>query len=162
MQKLNSIVDIVKFKKGGLIARWLPFFILTACADFSHCGKVVQNNSMNKDSFIFSVSEEYLEENKKSKIDKNHPKMTKSESRLLKYILKEQGYCINEDNKIAFRINSRQEKIYDMTFAYLIAESYNARPVTPRMYYGECVNKNTSMTKEEMLKKLKDEVGKLN
>jgi hypothetical protein len=37
-----------------------------------------------------------------------------------------------------FTITSRQEKIYDMTFAHLIEESYNARPVAPRMYFGQC------------------------
>jgi hypothetical protein len=162
LSKLNILRN--KINKGSLIARLLPFFIvLTSCSsiDINQYGRVVKSSSANQNSFIFSVSEEYLEDNKNSKIDKNNPKMTKAESGLLKKILKKQDYCINEKGDLSFRITSRQEKIYDMTFAHLIEESYNARPVAPRMYYGECVNSHSGMTREEVMKKVQDEVGKL-
>ncbi len=67
--------------------------------------------------------------------------MTEAESDLLRSLLKQQRYCINKDGEISFIITSKQEKIYDMTFAHLIEQSYNARPLTPVMYYGVCVAK---------------------
>jgi hypothetical protein len=53
-------------------------------------------------------------------------------------LLKEQKYCLNDSGYPSFIITSRQEKIYDMTFAHLIEQNYNARPIAPRMYFGQC------------------------
>lgn len=38
-----------------------------------------------------------------------------------------------------FEIISRQEKIFDATFSKLIAENYNAKPLSPVSYYGKCL-----------------------
>lgn len=139
MKILNSLK--VNYKKGGLIVRYLPFFmlIISCSGDLTRYGRVVPQNTAHKNSFVFSVSEEYLDQHADNKRDKQYPKMTKAEVVLLMKILKQQQYCLNKDAKISFIITSRQEKIYDATFSHLIEESYKAKPVTPRMYYGECV-----------------------
>ena len=141
--KILSRIFSLKFtnKKGRLIVRFLPFFALIAsCSvDLSQYGRVAPQNTAHKNSFVFSVSEEYLDKNQDSKQDEKYPKMTKAESALLVKILKQQKYCLNKDSKIAFQITSRQEKIYDATFSHLIEQNYRAKPVAPRMYYGECL-----------------------
>jgi hypothetical protein len=81
--------------------------------------------------------------------------MTEAESELLVKLLKQSKYCFNSDEKIFFKITSKQEKIYDMTFAHLIEQNYNARPVTPLMYYGECTSK--PVTQKEAIKQVIDE-----
>ncbi len=162
MQILNFFKKDM-YKKGRSIVRFLPFFLaLFSCStNISQYGRVVKSGLTNTNSFIFSVTEEYLEDHKKSVIDKNNPKMTKAESWLLLKLLQDKKYCLNEKGETSFRIKSKQEKIYDMTFAHLIEENYNARPVTPRMYYGECFNRESGMTSEELVKKAKDDIGKL-
>jgi hypothetical protein len=143
MLVLLSSVTKIFLKKGSLIFWLLPFFIvISSCSeDLSQYGRVVKNSPSSKNSFIFSVKEEYLNSHKNSKIDRKNPKMTEAESDLLRSLLKQQRYCINKDGEISFIITSKQEKIYDMTFAHLIEQSYNARPLTPVMYYGVCVAK---------------------
>ena len=64
--------------------------------------------------------------------------MTQAEAKLLTSLLKEQKYCLSDSGSPSFIITSRQEKIYDMTFAHLIEQNYNARPIAPRMYFGQC------------------------
>ena len=102
-------------------------------------GKVKQYNAVDKRSFVFSIEDDFLRKNNKSAQDKAYPIMTEAEVWLLKALLSHNGYCLKKDGKPSFVINSRQEKIYDITFAHLIEQSYNARPVAPRMYFGECV-----------------------
>lgn len=99
------------------------------------------HNGVSKKSFTFFVEDDFIEKNIDSKIDKKNPKLTKAEAKLLYKILKQQKYCVNSDNDIFFKINSRQEKIYDVTFAHLIEQNYRAKPVSPRMYFGECLEK---------------------
>ncbi len=101
-------------------------------------GKISHYNTSNKNSFIFSVDEEYLRKNQDSKKDKNYPKMTEAEVELLERLFVAENYCVNDDKKVSFVISSRQEKIYDVTFSHLIEQNYNAKPISPRMYFGEC------------------------
>lgn len=144
MLMLRSFLANFSLKEGRSTIGLLPFFIvLTSCVeDLSEYGRVVKNSPSSKSSFIFSVKEEYLNSHKDSKIDKRYPKMTEAESELLTSLLKQQKYCLNKEGNVSFSITSRQEKIYDMTFAHLIDESYNARPLTPVMYYGVCMTKD--------------------
>ncbi|NBV07034.1 MAG: hypothetical protein EBS06_07380 [Proteobacteria bacterium] len=143
-------------KKSRLILGSLLFFVLTSsCSqDLSKYGRV---NLHGKDSknFTFFVSEEYLKKYPQSKLDPDNPKMTKAESTLLLNLLESNKFCENKNGDIFFRITSKQEKIYDMTFAHLIEQNYNARPVTPLMYYGECLSKPN--TKKEVVKQLIEE-----
>jgi hypothetical protein len=67
-------------------------------------------------------------------------KITKAENDLLAKLLKQSKYCQN-DKEPPFIITSKQEKIYDMTFAHLIEENYNARPIVPKTYFGQCRSK---------------------
>jgi len=131
-------------KKGRKIFSFLPFFLLiVSCAtDMSQYGRVtLRDASEGKGSFTFSVDEEFLNKNSKSPQDKKIPKMTEAEVKLLSVLLHQQKYCLNSYGTPIFTINSRQEKIYDMTFAHLIEQHYNARPIAPRMYFGQCVKK---------------------
>jgi len=117
----------------------LLFFGAASCAkDPQTYGKISHYNTNNKNSFIFSVDEEYLRKNQNSKKDKNYPKMTEAEVDLLQRLFAAENYCMNDDKKVAFTITSRQEKIYDITFSHLIEQNYNAKPISPRMYFGEC------------------------
>ncbi len=117
----------------------------------SQHGKVKLYDAGGK-NFTFSVSEEYLRANQDSKPDKSHPRLTKAEAELLINLLGRRDYCRNDNGKIFFKITSKQEKVYDMTFAHLIEQNYNARPVTPMMYYGECLSK--TMNQKEVAKQL--------
>ncbi len=112
-----------------------------ACADLSKYGKVTTFPSQASDgrnTFTYTVDEEFLRRNTDSKKDKEHPKMTQAEAKLLKKLLKEKNFCFDKNEKLVFAINSRQEKIYDITFSHLIEQNYNAKPIAPRMYFGEC------------------------
>lgn len=107
----------------------------------SNLGKVSLHSTGERNSFIFTISEEFLEKNSKDLGNevKNQPvKISKVEYNLLKKLLNEKKFCINQDKKLNFELTSRQEKIYDMTFSHLIATSYKARPLSPRSYFGEC------------------------
>jgi hypothetical protein len=127
------------YKKGGKLI-FLPFFLFAiSCAgNSSKYGRVTLHNTADKNSFVFSASEEFTKVNVASPKDKKFPKMTQAEAKLLTNLLKEQKYCLNDSGYPSFIITSRQEKIYDMTFAHLIEQNYNARPISPRMYFGQC------------------------
>ena len=115
------------------------FILLSSCiSNPSRYGKIRQYSTSDKKSLVFSVDDNFLQEHENSKKDENYSLMTQSEVALLKALMMEQNYCLNSESKPDFKINSRQEKIYDVTFAHLIEQSYNARVVAPRMYFGEC------------------------
>jgi hypothetical protein len=129
----------LNYKKGGKLI-FLPFFLFAiSCAgNLSKYGRVTLHNTADKNSFVFSASEEFTKVNVASPKDKKFPKMTQAEAKLLTNLLKEQKYCLDDSGYPIFIITSRQEKIYDMTFAHLIEQNYNARPIAPRMYFGQC------------------------
>lgn len=126
-------------KKGGSLLL-LPFFVFVfSCnADLSRYGRVTLHHSANKNSFIFSVKDEFLKKNIRSKLSRNHPKMSKAEVKLLKVLLNQQSYCLNNFGIPDFNITSRQQKVYDMTYAHLIERNYKAQSLAPRMYFGQC------------------------
>jgi len=127
------------YKKGGKLI-FLPFFLfaISCASNSSKYGRVTLHNTADKNSFVFSASEEFTKVNAASPKDKKFPKMTQAEAKLLTSLLKEQKYCLSDSGSPSFIITSRQEKIYDMTFAHLIEQNYNARPIAPRMYFGQC------------------------
>ena len=127
-------IKLLNFK---LILSALSLSALISCAgDPSLHGKITPFNG-SKNSFSFSVDEQYLEKNQNSKKSEEHPQMTEAEDKLLTKLLKKQNYC-KSDKGTNFVITSRQEKIYDVTFSHLIEQNYKAKPVAPRMYFGEC------------------------
>jgi hypothetical protein len=109
----------------------LTFFILL----FSGCGsyylgnegsaKLTKFNSLGSKSFSFVIDREFLNKYSNSKLSSSHPKMTK--------------YCFNKDNRLHFEIDSKQEKVYDVTFLNLIEQSYNTKPISPVTYFGKCL-----------------------
>jgi hypothetical protein len=124
-----------------LLSRLILFFVVASCAaDKSRYGRVeLYNGSGDRSSFVFTVSDDFISANKNSLQDKENPKLTEAESDLLASLLKERNFCLNKDGIVAFKITSRQEKIFDATFAHLIEENYRARPLTPRTYSGKCL-----------------------
>ena len=120
------------------------FLVVASCAaniNKSRYGRVeLYNGASDRSSFVFTVSDEFTSSHKDSPKDKTNPKITEAESELLTSLLKAKKICLNDDNVTAFEITSRQEKIYDATFAHLIEENYRARPLAPRMYVGKCIN----------------------
>ncbi len=140
MNQIRNIIKLFTLKKGSSIVRLLPFFILlVSCeGDLSRYGKVERSAAKSGDYFIFLVSEEYNKSYPNSGPDIQNPKITKAENKLLIKLLQRKGYCISESGDVKFKITSKQEKVFDMTFAHLIEEHYNARPITPVIYYGRC------------------------
>lgn len=127
--------------KKGRNFMFLPFFLFVASCtnvDLSQYGRVTPHSMSSQSSFTFSVSDQFLKKSPNSKSNKNNPKITNAESKLLSTLLKNKNYCINNYGSPDFVITSRQEKIYDMTFAHLIEKNYNARAITPRTYFGRC------------------------
>lgn len=139
LMRINNSVKNSYYKKGRSFLL-LPFFLLAiSCADkdLSRYGKISLHNTADHNSFVFSVSEEFSEKYKNSPKDKNNPKLSEAETKLLYVLLKQKQYCLNNGDPL-FSITSRQEKVFDMTFAHLIEQNYKARPIVPRMYYGRC------------------------
>jgi hypothetical protein len=123
-----------------IILKLLIINLAASCvANKSRHGRVEYYNSGDRGSFVFSVSDDFVVANKDSPQDQKNPKITKAESDLLASLLKEKKLCINSGGSPSFKINSRQEKIYDATFAHLIEKNYRARPLVPRTYSGKCL-----------------------
>lgn len=115
---------------------------LTSCTTLffeKGSAKLTLFNSVNKKTFSFVVSEEFVKENSRSKPSELYPKMTAAELKLLMKLMRNNNYCINQNGELSFKINSKQEKVYDVTFSNVIEQSYNARPVSPTTYFGECL-----------------------
>ncbi len=128
-------------KKPLIIFSYLITFFLYSCAsnsDYSEYGKISFDNNADRNSFTFLVSDEYIASYAKSPADKNYPKMTEAEVKLLVKILKNNENCLDKNGHLSFVIISKQEKIYDTTFSRLIEQNYNARPIVPAMYFGRC------------------------
>ena len=114
--------------------------ILFSCASGSlHQGRVDLYGAGDLNSFVFTVSDEFILSHKDSIPDKKNPKITQAEAVLLVTLLKEKKFCLDSDGDLLFEITSRQEKIFDATFAHLIEESYKARAIAPKMYFGKCL-----------------------
>ena len=125
------------FKK---IPTYFFLFLSASCAfDRAHQGRVELYSAGDQSSFVFTVSDEFIAHNKASTPNKKNPKITQAEAALIVSLLKEKKFCLNEDGDPLFEVTSRQEKIFDATFAHLIEENYKARPLAPKMYFGKCL-----------------------
>lgn len=123
-----------------LLAFSLIFLSSCQNEDLSKSGRLTFHNNGEIGGFIFTVSDKFNDKHKDSPADEYNPKMTAAESELLAKLLKQSKYC-QSDKTPPFVITSKQEKIYDMTFAHLIEENYNARPIAPKTYFGQCRSK---------------------
>ncbi len=146
MQKLNNHPShlISKTFLVNSISRFILFSLLTvvgACANVRTIdnAKLSLLSSVDKKAFSFVVSEEFIKNNSGSDPSSLYPKMSNAELKLLMRFLESNKYCINAEGDILFKISSRQEKIYDITFSSVIEQSYNAKPVIPVTYFGECL-----------------------
>ena len=102
-------------------------------------GKVKRyKSSSNSQAFLFKVEEGFLKHGDPVERDTRHLLMNKDEARLLNRLLVNKKLCLDGYNYPSYVITSKQEKIYDVTFANLIERNYNARPVSPLTYYGHC------------------------
>lgn len=137
--KIYSYKNIKENLLKGRSLLLLPFlFFVISCKSSITQGDVKMYDSVNKKGyFAFTVDQNFERENSKSPLDKKYKKMTVSEVDLLTKILKNKGYC-QKDSETSFVILSKQEKIYDMTFAHLIEENYKSRPLTPKTFFGYC------------------------
>ncbi len=141
MQILKVFKSKLSYKWGGKKkVFFLPLFLLVAScsSNLTQYGRVTLHSTSDKDSFVFSISNEFLQFSADSPKDRKFPKMTVAEVKLLTALLQEKEYCLNDNGEPSFAITSRQEKVFDMTFAHLIEQNYNARPIAPRMYFGQC------------------------
>ena len=131
---MQSLLKIFKKSHFSLL------LILFSCASGSlHQGRVELYGAGDRNSFVFTVSDEFTLSHKDSLPDKKNPKITQAEADLLVTLLKEKKFCLDSDGELFFEITSRQEKIFDATFAHLIEESYKARAIAPKMYFGKCL-----------------------
>ncbi len=124
------------FKKSPTL--FLLFLAVSCATDMSHQGRVELYNAGDRNSFVFTVSDEFTSSHKISLADEKNPKITQAEAVLLTSLLKEKKFCLDEDGIPLFEVTSRQEKIFDATFAHLIEENYRARPLAPKTYFGKC------------------------
>ncbi|MBU6141397.1 MAG: hypothetical protein KGP29_07605 [Proteobacteria bacterium] len=124
-----------------LLSRITILLLFASCVtDKGRYGRVeLYGVGDDRSSFVFTVSDELTSQNKESPQDKKNPKITEVEAVLLTQLLKQKKICLDEDDKPLFEITSRQEKIFDATFAHLIEENYKARPLAPKMYFGKCI-----------------------
>lgn len=115
--------------------------LLSSCgnSDYFRYGKVTFHATSTNNFFVFTVDDNFYKKYKNSPNNKNHPRLSDEEHKMLKAILKSKKYCIENSINPQFEIISRQEKIFDATFSKLIAENYNAKPLTPVSYYGKCL-----------------------
>lgn len=116
-------------------------FILPSCisqADLDSA-KLSFFNSAGQKSFSFAINEDYIRRNIDSKPSSKYPKMSKAEYKLLVKVLENKKYCINKNGELSFKINSKQERVYDATFPSLIETNYRAKPIIPTTYFGKCL-----------------------
>ena len=121
---------------------FLVLVIISSCSrDLSKYGKVQTYSSASSGNatFLFKVEGSFAEYTGSSKQDEKHPLMNEDEAGLLNNLLIDKKLCLDQYNFPSYVITSKQERIYDVTFANLIEQSYNAKPATPLTYYGRCV-----------------------
>lgn len=121
-------------------------FLLFSCSvdigrfsDDKKLAKLSFFNSSNKKTFSFVISGKFFKKHRNKRPSDLYHKMNVDELGLLKSFLRDGNHCFNRDGNLSFKINSKQEKIYDVTFSNLIEKSYNAKPISPTTYFGECL-----------------------
>ena len=115
--------------------------LLSSCvnSDYFKYGKITFHATAENNFFVFTVDDNFYKKYKNSPNNIDHPRLSDEEYKMLKTLLKDKKYCQEKYTNPQFEIISRQEKIFDTTFQKLIAESYNAKPLTPVSYYGKCL-----------------------
>ncbi len=120
----------------------LTLIMLSSCAgNIMQYGKVKKYNSgsSSNHTFLFKVEGEFVKKTESARMDEKHMLMNEEEVNLLNKLLLSNKMCLDDYSYPNYVITSKQERIYDVTFANLIEQNYNAKPVTPRTYFGRCV-----------------------
>lgn len=113
--------------------------VFSSCArDMTKYGKVHIYKSGSSKAFSFKIEEEFVRLSQSADQDEIHSLMNEDEVDLLSDLLVKEKLCLDKYNYPRFIITSRQQKIYDVTFANLIEQNYNAKPISPLTYYGRC------------------------
>lgn len=117
------------------------FLSLHSCTnqDYFKHGKLTFHATSTKEYFIFNVDDSFYKKYKNSANNSQHPRLSDEEYKMLIALLKKHEYCNKNSFQPKFEIISRQEKIYDATFASLIAKTINSKSLTPVSYYGSCL-----------------------
>ena len=140
---MNQLNNLVTLKINDIKKMIFIFFLilLSSCVngDYFKYGKVSFHATTDKNFFVFTVDDNFYKKYKNSPNNKAHPRLSDQEYKMLKALLKNKKYCVENSINPQFEIISRQEKVFDTTFSKLIAENYNAKPLTPVSYYGKCV-----------------------
>jgi len=118
-----------------LVISLLALF-LQSCVDPSKYGAV--RTYGDSQSFMFLVSEDFIKSNKHSKQYSHNSILNTAEASLLSSLLKKDNICLNESSSPKYIITSKQQKVYDITYASLIEENYNTKSITPLTFYGRC------------------------
>ena len=126
-----------KYKKG-IILTIMPFLLFCCSVENNYSSYVKVENIGNKKFFTFFVDDEFIAKNYKSPPYKKFPKISIAEYELLLKLIKNDNKCGFE--KLDIVIHSRQDKVYDTTFAHLVSQNYRARPISPVIYNGECLS----------------------
>jgi hypothetical protein len=131
------------FSKINNIKKTILFILalLPSCvnSDYFKYGKITFHATAEHNFFVFTVDDNFYKQYKNSPNNVDHPRLSDEEYKMLRALLKNKKYCIENYINPQFEIISRQEKIFDTTFPKLIAENYNAKPLTPVSYYGKCL-----------------------
>jgi hypothetical protein len=124
-----------------LLSISLLFLSLHSCTnqDYYKYGKLTFHATSSKEYFIFNVDDGFYKKYKNSANNSQHPRLSDEEYKMLIALLKKHEYCNKNSFQPKFEIISRQEKIYDATFASLIAKTINSKSLTPVSYYGSCL-----------------------
>lgn len=117
----------------------ITIILLSSCSqDYDKLVKIRFYNSINVKEFSFVFNADFLEKDK-SLQDKEHPKLTKMQSKIVQELLKKNNYCINNSQKLIFTITSKQTELYDVTVADFDKIKYRSRPLSPVTYFGKCL-----------------------
>ena len=140
---MNQLINLVILKINNIKKNIFIFSLifLSSCVngDYFKYGKVTFHATTDKNFFVFTVDDNFYKKYKNSPNNKTHPRLSDEEFKMLKALLKNKKYCVENSTNPQFEIISRQEKVFDATFSKLIAENYNAKPLTPVSYYGKCI-----------------------
>ena len=143
---MNQLINLVILKINNIKKNIFIFSLifLSSCVngDYFKYGKVSFHATTDKNFFVFTVDDNFYKKYKNSPNNKTHPRLSDEEFKMLKALLKNKKYCVENSTNPQFEIISRQEKVFDATFSKLIAENYNAKPLTPVSYYGKCIISN--------------------
>jgi len=143
---MNQLINLVILKINNIKKNIFIFSLifLSSCVngDYFKYGKVSFHATTDKNFFVFTVDDNFYKKYKNSPNNKTHPRLSDEEFKMLKALLKNKKYCVENSINPQFEIISRQEKVFDATFSKLIAENYNAKPLTPVSYYGKCIISN--------------------